>query len=749
MNMDLSTETSIRAAVDSLAASMAASYSQLWFKELPAFLTKVQAGLPSRLQDRNFLELLWENESVSSTGMGSVKVAPALDNAEFRKWFEEQVQSTLKSIPVELETHLTNLYTELEKRLLELCGRVPRLKLNRVLCAIFPDHFTTIADVGKLKVLHRAMGGSQKDHPVHIHSFIRQRLDSVLGPVPEGDSNATIQRLCLAWFLYEHVVAESSDIAAIPQTPIDGGLKSLPVMLRRKGLTAMKGSFPALLNLVQVLQEGLTREEFTDAIRQANPDLADNSIGTVINSVAREFDLCSRDGTIYRLSARGLNLLNSRDPDELTDHLLTRILGIDNVIYHLKGGAQSKLDLLSLLQKVNPGWTSNFAPSSLLGWLVSLDVIEPIEPKRYQLTQRGQRWADMLSWEPECLPTPADILDTKLESIKHDVEISDFKALEGRLQQLVLGKLIYKPELVQQLHAGLWFHPIRHFVVLTGISGSGKTQLALNYSMALCGVQNNDHENVRIIPVQPGWFDPSPLLGYVNPITQTYRNAPFLELMLRAADDPTHPYVAILDEMNLSHPEQYLSPVLSAMETRGWIDLHQLSGGATDVPQKVQYPANLAIIGTLNMDETTHGLSDKVLDRAYTLEFWDINVADFPLWATSQLSEGIKNRAKRVLEGLGASLAPVRLHFGWRTIDDVLRYVEFFSGLGTTTADPLDAAIFAKVLPKLRGENTARFQAALEATYQLLEQEGLDRSAKKIVELKTDLLETGTARFWR
>jgi 5-methylcytosine-specific restriction enzyme B len=255
---------------------------------------------------------------------------------------------------------------------------------------------------------------------------------------------------------------------------------------------------------------------------------------------------------------------------------------------------------------------------------------------------------------------------------------------------------------------------------------------------------------VKVIPVQPGWYDPSPLLGYVNPIQEaSYRSAPFLELLLRAAGDPNHPYVAILDEMNLSHPEQYLAPVLSAMETHGWLDLHSLGEEASAVPMRVQYPANLAIVGTVNMDETTVGLSDKVLDRAYTLEFWDIDVSGFPGWQSTDLPAALKENVKSVLIELGKVLAPVRLHFGWRTIDDVLRYLTFHTGLSTAPADALDAVIYAKVLPKLRGDTSPRFQQALEGARGVLAAAGLKRCEQKVLSMQEDLKATGSARFWR
>jgi hypothetical protein len=341
-------------------------------------------------------------------------------------------------------------------------------------------------------------------------------------------------------------------------------------------------------------------------------------------------------------------------------------------------------------------------------------------------------------------------VDEVRAEIAEEALAPEFGTLWTRLTELVAGKLVFDQSLVGQLHAGLWFHPVRHFAVLTGISGSGKTQLAQNYAQALCNAAQGGDDQVRVIPVQPGWYDPSPLLGYVNPIQDSsYRSAPFLDLLLRAAADPEQPYVAILDEMNLSHPEQYLAPVLSVMETHGWLDLHQLGEDSTPIPRRVRYPSNLAIIGTLNMDETTHGLSDKLLDRAYTLEFWNISVQDFPGWKTVQLAPALKEKTEAVLTQLVDALAPVRLHFGWRTIDDVLSYLAFHGSFAPTEAAELDNVIYAKVLPKLRGETSVKFQKALQDTYKVLAENGLPRCCEKVKSLQEDLVATGSARFWQ
>ena len=75
------------------------------------------------------------------------------------------------------------------------------------------------------------------------------------------------------------------------------------------------------------------------------------------------------------------------------------------------------------------------------------------------------------------------------------------------------GELVFDDDVVEALHLGLWAHEQRHFGVLTGLSGTGKTQLALKYAEALTGAAGESNEQVCTIPVQPGWHDTTQLLG--------------------------------------------------------------------------------------------------------------------------------------------------------------------------------------------------------------------------------------------
>ena len=441
----------------------------------------------------------------------------------------------------------------------------------------------------------------------------------------------------------------------------------------------------------------------------------------------------AKRGENIEITDLGHRVIESDDPDVLMEQLLTTTVGTDHVLVILDDGAQSKEDLTaSLPMKDN-------AAKELLRFLEKLTVVDKDENGVFSLTDRGRRWRSAIHWEPEP-PRPS----TRLPFEAVWTPMSESAAKEN---------LLFDRSLVEALHLGLWADTQRHFAVLSGLSGTGKTQIALRYAMALTGAESDTGGPVEVISVHPGWHDPGPLLGYVNPLTGGYTRTEFLNFLLDAGKKPRQPHVLILDEMNLSHPEQYFAPILSAMEIRdGEIPLHREDAEKLGVPTGVAYPSNLVIIGTVNMDETTMGISDKVLDRAFTLEFWDIEPEEWPGWDGCSLGEAEKSKVRGLLVELTKALSPARRHFGWRVIKEVVGFLEGRSrdsGIALTAEDALDQVIYAKVLPKLRGSDTGRFRDCLDATLTVLEKHGLRRCAEKVEALKEDLEATGSCSFWR
>jgi 5-methylcytosine-specific restriction enzyme B len=176
------------------------------------------------------------------------------------------------------------------------------------------------------------------------------------------------------------------------------------------------------------------------------------------------------------------------------------------------------------------------------------------------------------------------------------------------------------------------------FVILAGGTGTGKTKCAIEVSRKICRKQPiGESADYEVVAVGADWTDTRPLLGYENILgsSPTYTVPKALDLIIRASRNPERPFFLILDEMNLSHVERYFSDFLSIMESKkidteaSTIKLHANKDGmpSTDgnvggkVEQRIQWPDNLFVIGTVNIDETTHMFSPKVLDRAHVIEF--------------------------------------------------------------------------------------------------------------------------------
>jgi hypothetical protein len=233
----------------------------------------------------------------------------------------------------------------------------------------------------------------------------------------------------------------------------------------------------------------------------------------------------------------------------------------------------------------------------------------------------------------------------------------------------------------------------RGFVVLSGLSGTGKTWLAEAYARAV-------RARHVVVAVAPNWTTNEDLLGYLNPLTGQYHHTPFSRFVLKAAeayeaaewyDVRAQPYHLVLDEMNLARVEYYFAEFLSAMEIRarrGWahIDL------GTNEP--LVLPPNLAIIGTVNIDETTHSFADKVHDRAQLIEL------------QARREDLVAHLAGRPYQADVMAIWDAVHHVGpftFRVLDEMHAYVTAAATLGTSWEEALDEQLLQKVLPKIKG----------------------------------------------
>ena len=727
-----------------------------WGNNLREFLAEVRAADLQTRASEEFQRKIWDDNPVSSTGQGYISVDAAIADPEFRNWLAERSMEVLPDAPERRKAALDKLYDELEEKVCQYTNSTPRLKIYRVLAGFFPRDFTTIAHIDKTKRLHAAMFDGRGGAGPACHANILRRLDEVRGSAPaEDDIEAIVDRMRLPWLLYQQRVAPSGDQRTVAPNVLPGEerLVPLPAARRRKGLTGISGGRQALLNILEFCRDGVTREELVSHVKTVNPNLKESSIRTQINVIAGELNCLKSDGNRFVVTDRGHAFLESDDSEVLMDWLVTRILGVDHTLVILQNETRCPRQVLvRRIQKVNPGWTSTRTPHAIIRELREFDMLDLDDSDFLSLSDAGKEWAQRIHWQPEALEPRRtqsdDLIEVPVDPEPVSVSTPTFTDIRDEISK----RGHFPDPVIRKLHAGLWANERRHFAVLTGLSGSGKTLLARAYGKAIAGEDSGSDRHLCTVPVLPGWYDPSALLGYVNPLQgDSYIRTLLLEFLIAATDAPDRPFTVVLDEMNLSRPEQYLAPILSAMETGEALTLHREGELFDGVPTHIRYPSNLVIIGTVNMDETTHGISDKVLDRAFTIEFWDVDLKAYPSWGTRDLSEEQEDEVQLLLTDLMASLRPARLHFGWRVVDDVLDYTDrvMADGGATNLATVLDDVVYAKVLPKLRGEDSPRFREALKQSAQVLNQHRLENCVRKVKELSDDLESTGSARFWR
>lgn len=286
--------------------------------------------------------------------------------------------------------------------------------------------------------------------------------------------------------------------------------------------------------------------------------------------------------------------------------------------------------------------------------------------------------------------------------------------------------LRYSDHLLRRYHLSL--HS-RQFVILSGISGTGKTALAETYAQAV-------NAAYVIVPVAPNWMSNEDLLGYYNPMTQSYQDTEssrFLRCAAQAwADNPDapRPYHLILDEMNLARVEHYFARLLSLLEVRRRGQAVSLEFAQDDC---ILLPKNLYVIGTVNQDESTYGFADKVYDRAQYLE---LHLEREPL--VDFLGE--LPYAQLLLE-LWDVLQPVA-PFGFRVLEDIQAYVEAAKTLNIAWNEAVDEQIVQKLLPKLKGTDAA-LEAALHGLQVLAKQYALPHTQQKTETLYATFLQQG------
>jgi 5-methylcytosine-specific restriction endonuclease McrBC GTP-binding regulatory subunit McrB len=298
------------------------------------------------------------------------------------------------------------------------------------------------------------------------------------------------------------------------------------------------------------------------------------------------------------------------------------------------------------------------------------------------------------------------------------------KAKMEQIKAYIAGKgFTYEDGMIENFWLCLKSKP---FVILAGISGTGKTRLVKLFADAI-GAE------YRLVPVRPDWSDSSDLLGHNNPDGE-FVPGRVLKIILEAMNEPEKPFILCLDEMNLARVEYYLSDFLSVIETRDLIDGKIVSDRLLPYSSygDIRFPENLYLVGTVNMDETTFPFSKKVLDRANTIEFNTVCLMPSPETPDGEaepieagndflkseylfLSRCLNEENQAFIESVCSDLEQINrvlmadnAHVGYRVRDEIVFYMLNNRNAGLLSRDEaLDNAIMQKILPRIQGSSAS------------------------------------------
>ena len=401
-----------------------------------------------------------------------------------------------------------------------------------------------------------------------------------------------------------------------------------------------------------------------------------------------------------------------------------------------------------------------------------------------------------------------------------DIVIDRKKGRDAVIQDLSKAKTNYSPSALSTFY--LTAMRTKPFLLLAGISGTGKSRIVKQMAFESCPdipALRSDKTapgNYELIEVKPNWHDSSELLGYESEIGGPhYVVTPFVRFLVKTMRYPDVPFFVCMDEMNLAPVEQYFAEFLSVLESRKLLSdgtitseplikadifskyadqLHRDLDITDTETYKAVYdrlkneglrlPSNLIVVGTVNMDETTHQFSRKVIDRAMTIEM-NIEDAETPfknffeggdalhyydnpqpkdlfLPKVVQASEALsilsaedasylKENVPGLLHSLNSALNGTPFKIAYRVQNELILY--FFSlreenpdeAAEALLAQAMEAILMMKVLPRIEGDEDL-LDKPLKALAQFTE--NYPQASRKIAEMQERLPQAHFTCFW-
>lgn len=336
----------------------------------------------------------------------------------------------------------------------------------------------------------------------------------------------------------------------------------------------------------------------------------------------------------------------------------------------------------------------------------------------------------------------ATTIETESSSVKSEISQEgyvrdsseeEFEFFEIFKSVVSEANLFYKEKDLYNFHTAM---KVGNLVILSGLSGTGKSQLIKAYSKALQLGGNQ----LNFITVRPFWQDDSDLLGYADTVNSVYRpgDSGLIETLISASKNPDGLYLVCFDEMNLARVEHYFSQFLSVLELSEAdrkIRLYNEDLG-TRLYNSDKYPAfvsigrNILFCGTINLDDSTHPFSDKVLDRSNCISLQVVPFAD--MYDLQEIKEHVQYSMNEITSGMYATfkengeskklrkeelsclweihelLCSVNRNIGvgWRIVTQINSYLKYLPNFATLKREEaFDLQLIQRIFTKVRGSS--------------------------------------------
>lgn len=384
---------------------------------------------------------------------------------------------------------------------------------------------------------------------------------------------------------------------------------------------------------------------------------------------------------------------------------------------------------------------------------------------------------------------PIQVLPLMLNEVQAEKDPDDLadenKWLEHIRIQSKKSGIHFNERQLLAYHTSLKIGEWSPLVVLSGVSGTGKSELPKQYAI---------HGGIQFlsVPVKPDWDSPASLFGYYNSIENKFEATELIRALYQMQRNKKTPWsnsmlMVLLDEMNLAHPEQYFADLLSKFEESRNSDRdpsYEIALGAGERPEMLNIGRNVLWTGTMNEDETTKGLSDKVVDRSMLITFpcpkelysrntnklekpqLTLSHARWESWKQSALHSGddrivdLINDRKKMIEQINIEMSEMRRNLGhrvWQSIQNYILNYPLVIAAGKGQGDITNAvqqafcdSLAFKMMPKLRGlEVNGYNERHLEKIKQYLNEGASELSTDfdKACSLTSEIFQWNSAEF--